>query len=317
MRWCWRPSEDREGRTTSRRRATSRCLRSSIQPASCMPRCSLLSGSASPRWRSAGRASPFSRPSCSTCSAGDAPCRQPRPLASLVLVPRATPAPLSRTSSSSAASCATSLTDTHTSTRRSWKTSSTAARSPRQMAMARSALMPFWPRRLARLNLAAASVHDEHLTVHVASRVGGQEENRRGDLAGYADPAHRVLRQDTVEDLLVAPQRFGESSFDQAWRGRVGNVVDAKAETGPDAADARDVDDGPAVRFHRDPVDQPRQDKDPAEVHLEGLVPCAQLGAQNRPKVRVGGGVVDQDVDPGEALHGLLDEPLQVVLLAG
>src|SRR5207248_159843 len=221
MRWSWRPSEDREGRTTSRRRATSRCLRCSIQPASCMPRCSLLSGSASPRWPSAGRASPFSRPSCSTCCAGDAPCRQPRPLASLAFVPRATPAPLSRTSSSSAASFATSRTDTLTSTRRSWKTSSTAARSHRRMAMVRSALMPFWPRRLARLNLAAASVHDEHLTVHVASRVGGQEENRRGDLAGYADPAHRVLRQDTVEDLLVAPQRFGESSFDQAWRDRV------------------------------------------------------------------------------------------------
>ena len=70
------------------------------------------------------------------------------------------------------------------------------------------------------------------------------------------------------------------------------------------------------MRFHRGPVDLLGQDKDPAEVHLEGLVPCAQLGAQNRPKVRVGGGVVDQDVDPGEALHGLLDEPLQVVLLA-
>ena len=64
-------------------------------------------------------------------------------------------------------------------------------------------------------------------------------------------------------------------------------------------------------------VDELGQHEDAAEVDLERLVPCRKLGAQDGSHVGVGGGVVDQDVDPGEALHDLLDQAFQLLRPAG
>src|SRR2546426_285338 len=234
------------------------------------------------------------------------------------------------------APAATSPTATPTSTRRSSRISSTAGRSHQRTETARSKAS--LPRRRLRLNLAATPVDDKHLTVHVASGIRGQEQDGRGHLVRDSDPTHRVLGQDAVEDRLVGPERFGEAGLDHSGGDRVdpdfpaglsrqlpgehddpclGDVVDPQADARPQAADAGDVDDRAAVGLHPRFIDQLGQHEDAAEVDLERLVPCRQLGAKDRPHVRVGGRVVDQDVDPGEALHDLLDEALQLLGAAG
>src|SRR5438094_697801 len=215
-RWRWLPAEGPVARTTSRRQATSRCRRSWTPRASCTRPCCPPSAWAWPHSQSEGRASHFYLRSCSTCCAGAAPCRPPGPRASWASARRETRARPSRTSSSKGASCGTSRTATPTSTRKSSRTSSTAGSWRRRTGRARSTAR-WWNRRRRGLHLAAAApVHDQHLTVHVASGVRGQEQDRGCDLVRDADAAHRVLREHSVEDLLVAPQRLGETRLDQA-----------------------------------------------------------------------------------------------------
>ena len=57
-----------------------------------------------------------------------------------------------------------------------------------------------------------------------------------------------------------------------------GDVVDAEAESGPDAADARHVDDRAAVVAHVAVDGELGQREDTAEVDLEGLVPGPEVG---------------------------------------
>jgi hypothetical protein len=59
------------------------------------------------------------------------------------------------------------------------------------------------------------------------------------------------------------------------------------------------------------------QNEDASEVDLESLVPGTQLGAEHGSEVGIRARVVDQDVDAGEPRHCRVDEPLQVLGLAG
>jgi len=97
----------------------------------------------------------------------------------------------------------------------------------------------------------------------------------------------------------------------------LGDVVDAEPESGADAAHARHVDDRAAVLAHV-PVDgELGQRENAADVDVEGLVPGAQVGVEAVPEVRVGGGVVDQDVDPAVPVERRADQPLELVRLSG
>ena len=52
-------------------------------------------------------------------------------------------------------------------------------------------------------------------------------------------------------------------------------------------------------------------------IYVKRLVPVALFGAQDRAEVRIGGGVVDQDVNAAVDLDHALDQPLHGRIVAG
>src|SRR2546429_1609453 len=188
-----------------------RCLGFLLPPPSCTPLCCRRWDLASPRSPSARQASRSCHHNCWTCCAGDGRFPPPKRPASSDSARHGTRAPLSRTSSNTGACCAMSPTTACTSTRRSSKTSSTAARSPHRTERAKSTGLSW--RASPTLNLAAAPVHHKHLTVHVASGVGGQEQDGAGDLFGQPDPPHRILSEHPVQDRLVAHSASAKRVF--------------------------------------------------------------------------------------------------------
>ena len=97
-----------------------------------------------------------------------------------------------------------------------------------------------------------------------------------------------------------------------------GHVVDAEAELGPHAADRSDVDDH-ARRLVERTLATPAWDQNsgPAQVDVERLVVRARVDVERGAEVRVGGGVVDEDVEPAEVLERGVDAGRGRVEVAG
>src|SRR5713226_3676488 len=258
------PSVGRPARTTSVLPVRNRCRSCWTPQASCTLRCSHRSGWSWPHLPCGAADWPPCPRSCWTSCAGAAPFPPRKPPASSASAPPATRRPRWMTSSSSGGCAGTSPTATPISTRRSSRTSSTAASWLRRTGKRRA---PGWP-----LRLPTAPVDNQHLAVHVARGIGDQEDHRSRDLVRNPDPAHRVGAEHPIHDRLVAPQPLREAGLDKPRSHGVdanlaaklaseltcehdhaglGDVVDAQPEARPESADARHVDDRAAVLLHR------------------------------------------------------------------
>src|SRR5215207_10355994 len=190
--------------------------------------------------------------------------------------------------------------------------------------------------RIARILLRArslrqrlASRYAEGLAVHVAGFLGGEEHEGRGQLGGLGGTAHRggaaeagdgigghggrydrgphrtrrhgVGAQTVLHDLLG--EALGEG-VDGALRAGVGQ----QGRRGLVGLDGAGVDDGPALRHVR----QRRLDEPEHRVYVGLEGPVEQLGRDVGYPVdrHLVGGVIDENVDPAELVHGPLDEML-------
>ena len=82
-------------------------------------------------------------------------------------------------------------------------------------------------------------------------------------------------------------------------------------------ADRRDVEDGAAPLLHRLAPCLLCPHERPADVHLERLVVPGEVDVDRRAHIGVGGGVVDEDVQPAEAFDGGSHAGLGLVGFAG
>src|ERR1700694_2313179 len=177
-----------------------------------------------------------------------------------------------------------------------------------------------------------AAVDRKHLTVDVRRRVRDQERDGRRHFVGGRETAERIALEHAPRDLLVSPECGSEFCLNDA-RGNgvdadamrselggelpaqhdessLGHPVGAKPKLGPQPRDAGHVDDGASVRSHPSIDDQFGEHQWSAQVDLEGLIPGAELDVECRAEVRIGPGVVHQDVQAPEALHYLANQPL-------
>ena len=98
---------------------------------------------------------------------------------------------------------------------------------------------------------------------------------------------------------------------------RLGDVVDAEPELRAQAADRGDVHDHARLVLERLVPRHLRPEQRPAQVDLERLVVAGLVDAEREAVVRVGAGVVDEDVEPAEALDRRVDARHRVLGLAG
>src|SRR4029077_10862605 len=152
---------------------------------------------------------------------------------------------------------------------------------------------------------------------------------------GGRETAERIALERTPGDLLVSPEGGGEFRFHDAGgngvdsdaqrpelggelpgehdEGRLGHPVGAEPKLGPQSRDARHVDDRASMRPHPGVDDQFGEHQWSPQVDLEGLVPGAELDIEDWAEVRVGPGVVDQDVNAPEAIQDRRDHPLRIL----
>ena len=159
----------------------------------------------------------------------------------------------------------------------------------------------------------------------VIHEAASEQRNRAacGDVLGLAEAAQREPAGDGL--LARLPQGPGELGLDQTGsqgvdphrgaqlagqlagqmdHGGLGDVVPADPPLHRQPADRGQVENGPAPFGHAGPPSR----LDPLEVaglvDPDGLVGPRRVEVDHRSVVRVGGGVVDQDVDPAEPVDG-------------
>src|SRR5690606_21557760 len=95
-----------------------------------------------------------------------------------------------------------------------------------------------------------------------------------------------------------------------------GHRVDALEVAGGDAVDGGDVDDAAAAVLAHQLAGFDGHEEVAADVHVNGLLEGRQIGVQDVRELRVGGGVVDQDVEAAELLADLREHGLDLLHLA-
>src|SRR5581483_3516693 len=169
-----------------------------------------------------------------------------------------------------------------------------------------------------------------------ARGIAGEEDGGGGDVFRYAEALERDhggncllpgLIHGAGEVRLHQPggdavdpdvgRQLGGQVLREVDHRRLGGVVDTDEAAVVHPADGGDVDDVAAVLLHVAAVGELGPHQQAAQVDLEGLVVAGQVDVDGLAEVRVGGGVVDEDVEGPEALERGVDRGLGLVGLAG
>lgn len=184
-----------------------------------------------------------------------------------------------------------------------------------------------------------AAIGDHGGAGGVAGGIGGEIDGETHHFAGLGVTVHGDGGDELVVDFGGVDEHFGELGFYDAGtdgvashvgraqlfgedfghgnNGGLGHGVAALHGAGRDARDGGHVDDGSAALLHHHSGGALAHEEVAFYVHIEGLVESTHFHVHGGPEVRVGGGVVHENIASTELIFNAIEQGIDSGRVAG